>query len=232
MEHGVLYVVATPIGNLEDISQRALHVLTTCDLILSEDTRETQKLLNHFQISKPQLSYRDQNHKGIFLKILNDLLHAKTLCLVCDSGTPLISDPGFKLINDLRRNGFNNIISVPGPSALIAALSISGLPTDQFTFLGFLPKKEQDILKTLTPHIASDATLIVYESPYRVLAILNTLHTLFGNRVVSVCSELTKAHESVHSGYISDIIKCFEIASPRGEYVILIAKAGFTYDNY
>jgi 16S rRNA (cytidine1402-2'-O)-methyltransferase len=232
MELGVLYVVATPIGNLSDISLRALEVLKTCDLIISEDTRETQKLLNHYKIAKSQVSYRDQNHKAVFLKILNELLHDKVVCLVCDSGTPLISDPGFKLINELRRNGFNNIKSVPGPSALVSALSISGLPTDQFTFLGFLPKKEQDIVKLLEPHILSEGTTIFYESPLRVVSVLNLILKLFGNRAVSVCSEITKSHESVHTGYISDIIKCFENTSPRGEYVILVAKVGFTYDNY
>lgn len=232
MEQGVLYVVATPIGNLADISLRALEILKSCDLIISEDTRETQKLLNHYKIAKSQVSYRDQNHKAVFLKILNELLHGKVVCLVCDSGTPLISDPGFKLINELRRNGFNNISSVPGPSALISALSISGLPTDQFTFLGFLPKKEQDIAKLLEAHISSQGTLIFYESPLRVMSVLKLILKQFGDRAISICSEITKSHESVHTGYISDIMKCFENASFKGEYVILVAKKGFSYDKY
>lgn len=232
MESGVLYVVATPIGNLTDISLRALDVLKSCDLIVSEDTRETQKLLNHFKISKSQLSYRDQNHNSVFLRILNDLLQGKKICLVSDSGTPLISDPGFKLVSELRKHGFENIVSIPGPSALIAALSIAGLPTDQFTFLGFLPKKEYEFKKILTAYQNTNGTLVIYESPLRVVSVLNAVLDIYGNRVVSVCSELTKAHENVQTGYLSDILKCLEPSFVRGEYIILIAKTGFKYERY
>ncbi len=230
MAFGRLYVVATPIGNLSDLSSRAVSILKECDYVLSEDTRETQKLFNHLKFSKSQVSYRDQNHDKVFLPILNDLLHGKTLCLVSDNGTPLISDPGYKLISSLRKNNFNAIYSVPGPSALTSALSISGLPTDKFLFAGFLPKKDTDIIKALEKLKPFDGTLVFYESPLRLKSLVNTLLNVLGNRYASICAEMTKINESVVTGELAKIANDLTDETPRGEYVVVVAKEGFSYD--
>ncbi len=227
---GVLYVAATPIGNFKDITLRVLDVLKTSDLIISEDTRETQKLLDHYSIKAKQISYRDQNHDGAFLGILNDLLQGKTVTIVSDNGTPAISDPGFKLIRDLRKNSFNNISVLPGPSALVSALSISGLPTDKFCFLGFLPKKPNDKKKELEKVIDFDGTLILYESPQRVLELLNLIYKIFGERFCTICAELTKINERVIQGNLSLLTTQFNQNDAKGEFVVLISKKGFSYD--
>ena len=230
MAFGKLFVVATPIGNLSDLSPRAVSILKECDYVLSEDTRETQKLFNHLNFTKKQISYRDQNHEKIFLPILNDLLHGKTICLVSDNGTPLISDPGYKLISSLRKNNFNDIFTIPGPSALTSALSICGLPTDKFLFIGFLPKKETDILKALDKVKDFDGTIVFYESPLRLKSLIQTLSNALGNRYASVCAEMTKINESVITGELSKIASDLTDETPRGEYVVVVAKEGFSYD--
>ncbi len=230
IDNGVLYVAATPIGNLKDLTLRVLDVLKSSDLIISEDTRETQKLLDHYGIKANQISYRDQNHDKSFLSILNELVHGKTVTLVCDSGTPTISDPGYKLIRDLRKNSFTNIVTLPGPSALISALSVSGLPTDKFCFLGFLPKKPKARHKEVEKVKNFEGTIVLYESPQRVFDLLNTVYEILGERYCAICAELTKINERVIQGSVAEILKSFDKIETRGEFVILIAKDGFAYD--
>jgi 16S rRNA (cytidine1402-2'-O)-methyltransferase len=226
MAEPVLYVVATPIGNFSDITLRALEVLKTADLILSEDTRETDKLLRHYGISKAQISYRDQIHERVMGKILEFLDMGKSIVLVSDSGTPLISDPGFKLVRDVKKAGFK-VVSLPGPSAVIAALSISGLPTDKFTFLGFLPKTAAHKEKLLKEYAQSEATVILYESPFRVEKTLNEIFKVLGDRTVSLAVELTKSHERVITDKLSNILSRINDVVFKGEFVILIAKKDF-----
>lgn len=224
---GTLFVVSTPIGNLSDITLRALEVLKDVDLILSEDTRETQKLLVKFDINKPQISYRDENHIKVFDNIVDMLNTGSKIALVSDSGTPVISDPGFRLVTELKSKGFD-VKTIPGPSALVAALSISGLPTDKFTFLGFLPRKQGQIINLLEDYGKTDATLVIYESPFRVRKLLETIKETLGDRVISVGRELTKIHEEVITGRVSQILaKGF---TEKGEFVVLVAKESFIYE--
>ncbi len=222
---GTLFVVATPIGNLSDITLRALDVLKDVEYILSEDTRETSKILNKFDIQKQQISYRDENHSKVYGQILELLESGNNCALVSDSGTPLISDPGFKLVQELRNKNIK-IVTIPGPNAAVAALSISGIPTDKFTFLGFLPKKASHIEKILNEFGAHDTTLVVYESPYRVKKLLIQINDVLGDRIVSLCRELTKVHEEVITDKVSNIIK--NGFTEKGEFVVLIAKKGFS----
>lgn len=223
---GILYIVATPIGNMGDITIRAIETLKTVDLILSEDTRETTKLLNHYQIEKSQISYRDQNHTRVYERILEMLKNGGKVALVSDSGTPLISDPGFKLVSELIKDGIK-IESIPGPSAVIGSLTVSGLPTDKFVFIGFLPKKpnQQDTL--LKEYGNLEATLIIYESPFRVVKLLEQIKTSLGNRKVCIVKDLTKMHESLIYGEIDTILTRQKEIKPKGEYIILVAKKDF-----
>jgi len=221
---GTLYVVATPIGNLADFSPRGQEILGSVDLILSEDTRETSKLLNRYQIEASQMSYRDQNHERVVDQILNLLKEGKDLALVSDSGTPLISDPGFKLVSEIHAQG-GKVVTIPGPSAVTAALSIAGLPTDKFVFLGFLPKKTSQIEKVLNTYSNLDATLVIYESPFRVRKLLEAVHNVLGNRCTTICRELTKVHEEVITGNVADLKEA--PFKEKGEFVVLVAKEGF-----
>lgn len=226
MAERVLYVVATPIGNFSDITLRALEVLKSVDLILSEDTRETDKLLRHYGFSKAQLSYRDQIHERVMGKILEFLDMGKSIALVSDSGTPLISDPGFKLVRDVKKAGFQ-VISLPGPSAVIAALSISGLPTDKFTFIGFLPKTKSHKEKLLKQYGEDEATVVLYESPFRVAKTLQEIYDILGDRTVSLAVELTKSHERVITDRLSNLLPRINDVVLKGEFVIMIAKKDF-----
>jgi len=194
---GKLFIVASPIGNLEDISFRAVSTLKEVDFILSEDTRETQKILNHFSISKPQISYRDQNHQLVINRIKDILSDGLNLALLSDRGTPLISDPGFKLVRDVINAGFK-VESIPGPSSVISALVVSGLPTDRFIFLGFLPKSEKQRLEMLEKYGNVESTLILFESPFRIVKLLEEVKLSLGERDVVVAKELTKLHEEVY----------------------------------
>ena len=225
MATGSLYIIAGPIGNLEDITLRALNVLKTLDYLLSEDTRETDKILSKFNLKVSQISYRDQIHTKIYPKVVEMLENGKNVGLMTDSGTPLISDPGYKLVNELRNSGFN-IVSIPGPSSVIAALSISGLPTDKFSFLGFLPKKENQRKKLLINYGAMDATLTIFESPYRIIRLISEIKETLGNRRICIIKDLTKVFEKVITGKINDIDKEINNLPQKGEYIILIAKEG------
>jgi len=226
---GTLFVVATPIGNLQDMTQRAVGVLRDVDLILSEDTRETKKILDKFDLSTNQISYRDQNHKKVIPRILALLAAGKDLALVSDSGTPLISDPGFKLVKEVINEDFD-VITIPGPSAVTAALSISGLPTDKFVYLGFLPKSSGPRKKILKEYGKLDATIVIYESPFRLQKLLKEVISELGNRYVVLCGELTKMHEKCIRGYAEHLVDL--TTGHKGEYVVLIAKEGYHIDGW
>ncbi len=221
---GRLFVVATPIGNLKDMTQRAVDVLSRVKVILSEDTRETKKLLDAYKIAVRQISYRDQNHKRVMPTILSFLSNGDDIALVSDSGTPLISDPGFKLVTEVVNAGYE-VIAIPGPSAITAALSISGLPTDKFAFLGFLPKGSGQRLQLLKTYGSLDATLVIFESPYRIQKLLGEINNSIGNRYVCLCKELTKVHEECIRGKAEKLLELNQ--NYKGEYVVLVAKGGY-----
>lgn len=226
MAKGILYIIATPIGNMSDITLRALEVLKSVSLILSEDTRETSKVLQRYQIDKQQISYRDQNHGKIIARIVDILESGQDIALVSDSGTPLISDPGYKLVDDVTAKGIE-VKSIPGPSALISALVVSGLPTDKFSFLGFLPKSSGQREKLLKSSGCLEATTVIYESPNRLISLLEQALEVLGDRKACVAGELTKMHEKIIRGNLTQILKLLENQSPKGEYVVLIAKENF-----
>ncbi len=219
-----LYIVSTPIGNLEDISKRALRTLSEVDLILCEDTRQTQKLLNFYTIKKPTLSYHQHSKFKKIDYILNLLKHGKDLALVCDAGTPGISDPGNKLIEIiLTRFNLVNIrfVPVPGPSALIAAASISGFPMDKFLFLGFPPHKKKR-KKFFEEVINSKYPVIFYESTHRILKTLRELKSLDEKLKIVVYRELTKAFETIYRGRVGEVLEQLEKGEKRGEFVIIV----------
>ena len=223
---GTLFVVTTPIGNLADITLRALKTLKEVDLILSEDTRETDKLLKKYNITKSQISYRDQNHTKILPKILALLKQGKSLALTSDSGTPLISDPGFKLVQEVKAQN-HNVITIPGPVAFAAAISISGLPTDKIAFLGFLPKKKNQRAKLLQEYGNLDCTLTIYESPFRIKSLLDEIYEVLGNRTICLAKDLTKIHENVETKSVLEFIENKDTIVEKGEYVVLVAKKAF-----
>jgi 16S rRNA (cytidine1402-2'-O)-methyltransferase len=216
-----IFVVATPIGNLEDITHRAIRILSEVDLIAAEDTRQTKKLLDHYNISTPMTSYHKFNIKSKTGHIIDLLKAGKKIALVSDSGMPGISDPGYELIRESINQGIK-VIPIPGPSAVITALAVSGLPTDKFVFLGFLQKKAGKRRKALSELIDFDGTIVLYESPFRVVKCLQDILFVLGDREVVVARELTKIYEELVRGKTSEILKRFEQKAPKGEVVILI----------
>tara|TARA_Y100000590_G_scaffold70929_3_gene77803 strand:+ start:8381 stop:9073 length:693 start_codon:yes stop_codon:yes gene_type:complete len=221
-ETGILYIVATPIGNLEDISFRAIRILKESSLIAAEDTRQTKKLLNHYNISTPTLSYFEHNRFTRIPQIVNHLNTGKDVAVVTDAGTPGISDPAYKLIRAaIEKNA--RVEAIPGPSASITALVASGLPTDRFIFEGFLPNKKGR--KGKLERLASiDATIIIYESPKRIQRTLKDILEYIGNRPAVIGRELTKMHEELIRGKVSELLSYFNQNTPRGEFVIMIGK--------
>jgi len=233
---GSLYIVATPIGNLEDLSLRALRILKEVDLILCEDTRTTRKLLSHYDIHTPVLSYHQHSRLQKIEYIADQLKQGKNLALVSEAGTPSISDPGCKLVGKLvslqvdREENFETyklknlqtkIIPIPGPSALVASASISGFPMDRFLFLGFLPRKKKrkkflEIIKN------SKFPIIFYESPYRIIKTLEELQDILKDREVVVCRELTKKFESVYRGSIPEVLRELKADKIKGEFVVIV----------
>ena len=213
-----LYVVATPIGNLEDISLRALRILREVKLIAAEDTRKTKRLLNNYDIRTAMTSYYEHN-KMIKLDYILDVLRQDDVAIVSEAGTPGISDPGYELIKAAQDRHIP-VVPVPGASAIITALSVSGLPTDRFTYLGFLPRKAGDRKKLLNSVKNDPGTLIVLEAPHRLTATLMSILDTLGDRKIAVCRELTKIHEEVFKGTISEAIDHF--AEPRGEFTLVI----------
>jgi 16S rRNA (cytidine1402-2'-O)-methyltransferase len=217
---GTLYLVATPIGNLEDITFRAVHVLKSVDLIAAEDTRKTKILLNHYGIDKPMLSYFSYNEQVRAPQLIDKLLTGLSIALVSDAGTPGISDPAFHIVQQaLDRN--IPIIPIPGPTAFISALITSGLPTDRFIFEGFLPQKKGR--KTKFESLKSEErTMIFYESPHRIMKTLTEIHSYFGDRKVVVARELTKKFEEIVRGSVESVILELGKKQPKGEYVIVV----------
>jgi len=222
---GTLFLVATPIGNLADISQRALSILDAVDLIAAEDTRHTRKLLSHYQIKAQLISYHEHNERERAEELLGFLQSGQDIALVSDAGTPGISDPGYRLVHLCREAGI--VVSpVPGPTAVIAALSVSGLPTDQFYFGGFLPVKEGKKRTFLAKLKDLPATLVFYEAPQRVLKTLQILQEVLGDRQAVLLRELTKVHEEFLGGCCSDLQQLWSQQARKGEVVIVVAGQG------
>lgn len=220
----MLYVVATPIGNLGDISQRALEILENCDIVAAEDTRHTQKLLSHFNIKKPLISYYEHNKVAREPLLIEKLTNGENIALVSDAGTPGISDPGADLIKAATDAGIE-VSMIPGPVAGIMALVLSGLPTDKFVFEGFIGtdnKKRQEFTDMI---VAETRTVIIYEAPHRLLKTLEFLEKNVCNRKIAVCRELTKTHEEVLRGTAAEHIIHFTENEPRGEFVLVIEGA-------
>jgi 16S rRNA (cytidine1402-2'-O)-methyltransferase len=221
--NGTLYLVATPIGNLEDITYRAVKVLASVDLIAAEDTRKTKILLDHYNISKPMMSYYSYNEQARAPQLIEKLLTGQSVALVSDAGTPGISDPAFHVVQQALKNGIP-LIPIPGPTAFISALITSGLPTDRFVFEGFLPLKKGR--KTKFESLKSESrTIIIYESPHRIIKTLTDIQTYLGTRHVVVARELTKKFEEIVRGNIQSVISEIGKKQPRGEYVVVIQGA-------
>ena len=221
---GTLYVVATPIGNLEDISMRAIRVLGEVALIACEDTRHTRKLLTHFGINTPQTSYYREKEAQKSDRIIHLLLEGKDVALVSDAGVPCISDPGFVLVNEARTAGIG-VVSIPGPSALTAAISVAGLKAEHFLFYGFLPAKNAERRKALQALTTQTALLIFYESPHRLRESLADCLVVLGDRMAVVCKELTKFYEQSLRGSLSALLAALDAAEVRGEFVVLVQGA-------
>lgn len=222
-----LYLVATPIGNLGDISSRALEILSNARLILCEDTRHSAKLLSKFEIKAPLLSCHEHNEQDRVAIVASHIEGGECIAMISDAGTPGISDPGFRLVRGLRAKGLP-VHSVPGPCAMISALSISGLPTDSFRYFGFLPPKSAARKRTFSEYEDESATLVFYESTHRIIKFLEDLiETLGGQRVVCVARELTKLHETVLTGPAGEVLAKLQKSSQKGEFVVLIAKKDY-----
>jgi 16S rRNA (cytidine1402-2'-O)-methyltransferase len=219
---GILYVVSTPIGNLEDITLRALRILRECDLIAAEDTRVTRKLLSHFDIHTPLTSYHQHTRGEKAESLTAKLREGKSIALVSDAGTPGISDPGADLIALALAEGIQ-VTPVPGPSAAVAALVVSGLSTGRFAFEGFPPRTRTDRREFFDALARESRTLILYEAPGRVLETLQDLHRTLGDRPVSVARELTKMFEEVYHGTLAGAISYIDAKKPRGEFVLVVA---------
>ena len=219
MEKGKLYLVATPIGNLEDITYRAVRILKEVDLIAAEDTRQTLKLLNHLEISKPLISYHRHNEDAKTDCLIEKILNGENIAIVTDAGTPAISDPGEEVVKEAVRNDID-IIPIPGACALINALIASGLNTNEFSFYAFLPINKK-LRKEKFEEIKNDPkTAIIYEAPHRLIATLQEIKQLLGNRNIVVAKELTKIHEKFIRGTVEEVIE--KVENPKGEYIILI----------
>ena len=216
-----LYIVATPIGNLSDLSPRAASVLANADLIAVEDSRVTAKLLRHIGVKRPMIPYHDHNAEQVRPRLMAELPH-KAIALVSDAGTPLISDPGYKLVREARAAGYN-VTTIPGPCAAIAGLTLAGLPSDRFLFAGFLPAKEKARKDTIADFAAIKASLIFYESGPRLAATLTALLQTLGNREAAVAREISKAYEETVTGTLESLADRYADTPPKGEIVIIVA---------
>jgi len=221
---GILYVVGTPIGNLGDWSPRAKEILESADFIAAEDTRVTLKLLNKFEINTPMVSYHEHNHKLRGEQIIGRLLGGESCALVTDAGMPAVSDPGEDLVRLAYENGIT-VSSVPGPSAVITALAISGMPSGRFSFEGFLSTAKQSRKEHLEMLKDDTRTLIFYEAPHKLIYTLKDMLEVFGDREIALCKELTKLHETVIHTTFSRALSDFEVIPPKGEYVLIIRGA-------
>jgi 16S rRNA (cytidine1402-2'-O)-methyltransferase len=221
---GTLYVVATPIGNLEDLTLRAKRVLEEADVIACEDTRHARILLTHYGITTPLISYHEHNERERAAELVGRLRAGKDVALISDAGTPALSDPGFPLIREAIASDCT-VIVVPGPNAALAALTVAGLPTDRFVFLGFLPRRSGERIRALEALRAVPWTVIVYEAPHRLTAVLRDLRAAFGDRRLALARELTKRFEEVFRGTISEALDHLETHRPRGEYTVVVEGA-------
>ncbi|HRI06141.1 MAG TPA: 16S rRNA (cytidine(1402)-2'-O)-methyltransferase [Candidatus Dojkabacteria bacterium] len=222
---GILYIVATPIGNLEDMTFRAVRILKEVAFVLAEDTRQTSKLLNHYNISAQLVSYRDQNHDRMIGKVMEKLDLGLNLALVSDSGTPVISDPGFKLVRELVSRGYK-VSPIPGPSAVVSALSASGVATDKFIFLGFLPKSDAHRKDLLKEYGSLNSTLVMYESPQRIGKLLQEIIDTLPSRRVTLANDITKMHEAFDTDYPEKLLELVNDGKikQKGEFVVLVDK--------
>lgn len=227
---GTLYIVATPIGNLEDMTYRAVRVLQEADLIAAEDTRHTRKLLAHFGIATRLTPYHDHNEQLKTGQLLDRLREGDTVALVTDAGTPCIADPGYRIVSAAAAEGIR-IVPIPGPSALIAALSASGLATDRFAFEGFLPPKQGKRKNRLEELKGELRVLIFYEAPHRLPATLTDMAEVYGNRYAVIARELTKIHEELVRGTLPELAGRYSTVSVKGEVVILLAPPDDTADS-
>ena len=223
---GKLYVVGTPIGNLDDLTFRAKRILNEVSLIAAEDTRVSQKLLKYYKIKNKLVSYHDYNEVRQSIKLIEMIKEGIDIAIISDAGTPCISDPGYRIVNLAQKENIK-VISIPGPSSIIAALSISGVPTDRFYFEGFLPPKKGrktrfELLATLP------VTIVIFESPHKLIKTLNEINDYWGGRIISICREITKVYEETFFGTILDSIDYYENSKPRGEFVLLVAKKGYS----
>ena len=216
----LLYLIATPIGNLSEFTPRAIEVLSSCDFIAAEDTRNSGQLMAHFKISKPFISCHEHNENEASAKIISLLKEGKKVCYMSDAGYPTVSDPGQKLVSHCLEEGIK-VSVISGPSAAINALAISGLDTSHFYFEGFLPAKESEKSAELKDLASRKETIIFYESPHRILKTLTSMHKILGDRKATICRELTKAHEEVIRGSLKEFVSLNE-ASLRGEMVIVV----------
>jgi len=217
-----LYIVATPIGNLEDISLRALRILSQVSLIAAEDTRKTKRLLTAYGIKTPLTSYHEHNKKTKLLYLLH-CLQAQDVALVSEAGMPGISDPGYQLVVAASEQGIP-IVPIPGASVLVTALAVSGLPTDQFVYLGFLPRRKGQRKRLLEQIAEEERTILAFEAPHRLLSALEDILAVLGDRRIAICRELTKIHEEVFRGTASQALAHF--AEPKGEFTLVIAGKG------
>jgi 16S rRNA (cytidine1402-2'-O)-methyltransferase len=229
LQSGCLFLVATPIGNLGDLSRRATESISQCDLIACEDTRVSNKLLNYLQITKPLVSYREENEKTKCVEIAEQIESGQNTVLISDAGYPCISDPGFRLVRECHRRNLK-VIPIPGPNAALTALAASGLPTHQFIYLGFLPKKTAQIRKIFLTWFNFEGSIIVYESKYKIEKTLNTLMEVYGeDRYICLARELTKAHESIITGSVKEVVQKQSKASGKGEFTLVIGPSGYSF---
>jgi len=220
----MLYLVSTAIGNLGDMSFRAVEVLNEVDFVVSEDTRKTGFLLKHFEIKKPQISFREDNEQRALPRVMGLLREGQSIALVTDAGTPSVSDPGFLLVRSAIEEGIK-ITAIPGPTAVITALILSGLPVHSFTFRGFPPRKSSARKRFFEVDVNSPHTLIFYESPYRLQAFLEDALAVYGDRKAVVANDLTKKFETLYRENLSNLVEKFKEEKILGEYCIVIAGA-------
>lgn len=227
---GRLYVVGTPIGNLEDITLRALNVLKASDLIACEDTRRTQKLLNHYDIRTPTLSYHEHNEMTRAPELVLEMEQGSVISLVSDAGTPVLSDPGFRLVHLAIRHKIP-VVPIPGPSALVAALTAAGLPMNEFVFTGFLPAKRSARRKALAALAGFESTIVFYEAPHRILDSLRDIHDILGERDAVVAREVTKVHEEFVRGTIREIRDLLKKEPVKGELTVILGPGTAPAEN-
>ena len=224
-QKGTLYIIATPIGNLGDMTLRAIETLKSVDLIAAEDTRTSGHLLTHFGISIQMTSYHDHNERSKAPELINSLNDGKSIGLISDAGTPLISDPGYRLVNMAIENGID-VIPIPGPSSILAALVASGFPTDRFCFEGYLPKTSGRLKRTLDELAEEARTIVIFETPHRIMKSLPVMLESLGDRDIFIGRELTKKFEEKMRGKISELLPILEKRTLKGEIVIVVPGIG------